>query len=491
MKPNKITLSAFLVCSTLFFVNAQNTSHHKPRKVGSFNRMIDVSPDERFTCIKLFKDTTGKSKIRFSKVVMTTYTSKDSVLGNKRESGKWIVRFNMTGEASSWVVLDSMGRATDSVSILYDPNFNMIRQMKYDTKNAEGQLQLKSDENITRNAKGEMLMDSTWKKNTESTKDNEKDYSISTVYRTYDKAGNCIKHTSIDDNDTSISLFEYDKKNREIKLRSYDYHKWNTVFNKYDDSSNVIEYIRISEGPKADTEKTYRTFDKQNRKTSIIRYSNSKLTSKDTYEYANDGGYTETEVSNSTGITGGAFGGNKDGECETDHTTITVYDRYKNEVSETDKRVKGSESFTSTELHKYVYTPNGDIISDTEIDAEQSKWHNATTLKVNMNKYDAKGNLTEEAKMGGENLTISSKKTYKYNDKDKLLQTDYYTSCTDKPEHSDITVYYADEVTPKEEIKSMGTYGKTITRYGKDTRMLEMSTIYATFCYQILVDYYQ
>ena len=208
MKSTKLYFALFILSISTCFLNAQNKTHHKTHRIGSFTHISPANPDERFSILALFKDTTGKSNIRFSKVVMSSYTSKDSVLDHKRLTNKGIARFNANGEASSLVTIDSNGKAADSMSILYDHNFNKARVVSYNTKNPEGQLELSSDEYIARNTKQQIVLDSTWKKLNESSGDNTKGYSASIIRRSYDKAGNCTKYTSINDDDTTIEFFD-------------------------------------------------------------------------------------------------------------------------------------------------------------------------------------------------------------------------------------------------------------------------------------------
>ncbi len=192
-----------------------------------------------------FKDTTGKSKLKFKRIMSTWYESEDSTLMHKRITKKFITTFNTSGEPILSIAKDSLGKTTDSTIVIYEVKDNQKEEIGYNRDNPDGELKVAYKEFMTVNKNGEIVQDSDIIRNTDTTKKNQPEFLTESYKRTYDKAGNLIEIMRVYITDTTIKISEYDNKNREISNRIYFNKVWSLEKKIYKDNETELEEIFI------------------------------------------------------------------------------------------------------------------------------------------------------------------------------------------------------------------------------------------------------
>lgn len=426
------------------------------------------SNGEIYTCLRFLKDTTGRSNVRFKDVMEIGYTTTDSSFTHKRLKYKKIWFFNSNGTETGYRRYDSTGKCTDSTLISYDKMNKITRITLYVAPDSGGALTMAEDNLITRNSKGDELVDSIWKrKSYESYGENNVNKPFVVVtYNKYDENENCTSHFILRNAKDTEMLFsdQYDSKNRVIMEKHKVYNQWVTDTKKYDDSSNVIEENKFS---KYDSSRELRTFDSRNRMLTEERYDGDKLKNRTTYTFNEDGSYSEYEEDYSGPLMLAT--------CDVQEITTTLYDAHGNEFSRIERRLQGNDSNSKSDIHKYEYTFKGNIISDTEIIAEEALWHSSETMKIHKNKYDRRENLLEETAIGCQLEDEDGKVTYTYNAQNNVLEISHYTSCDgDTPYSKNRYIYYPDGQTLKEEQLGVESgHPRTDILYGEDSRVLK------------------
>lgn len=427
---------------------------------------------------------TGKNDVHFKRVVCYVYSSYDSLFHSKKLYQKSIVNFNRKGEATCYINFDSTGNLTDSIVIRYNKNYMEVRKTDYDKDNPLKKLQITKDEFFTYNDIGILINDSTFEKSYDD--DDKTDLkgtiSISVEKTLFDDKENTIETFKINDDDTSIDIRKYDHKSREIWAKSYYAGNWSYNYKKYDDSSNVIEMIDMNPN---DTTRDECAFDRKNRPTLTMHYRQNTVGYKETTEYGEGNAKTVTKES---------YGDNSANSCQDAITLIKTYDLYGNEVSEVEINTSGGRTLTTTETHRYEYSPERYILSDSDFTMEKSKWHYSGTLKVYAKKFDSRRNMTEESFEGGDGTGDYRKTTYTYNAKNMTLETDKFNSCSDKAYQKETNIYYPDEVTRYKRIlwndESASIIGSTTTTtFRKDSRGIEEFIHWNNQYYHTVVDY--
>jgi len=430
-------------------------------------KYVSLNMDAHDVFVKLFMDSIAYSHEKFKKITINTFYSNDSLRKDRRKGEKQTFIFNANGDLSSFSETSDSGKITDSISNMYDAGHNAIRRIRYKRRQMDNKIGLTDDHYYTRNTSGKLIRDSLF--SCEFSYKGSIDTSIYIHKYFYDNAGNKARTVKINlkgiDSDTTVTVFKYDNKNREIFYKSQEY----SIAYKYDNASNIIEEVRISEAE--DTSRTLYTYDDNNKETKKMKYKNGTLVLKETTEYITNGGSVKTSET---------YENNKDkeGSCESTKKEVAITDKYYNPLSDVITQVSAGETTTITAAHQYKYIMDGKIVSDSQITVMASQWTSLRTLSISLNKYDERGNLIESESMG--DLFKSNpvpKRKCTYNDKNKPLEINSYSTCSDKPESQHIFTYYPDGVTIKEET-TISMYGTmTIKTYGKDTRLLEVKEI--------------
>lgn len=438
------------------------------------------NPMQEFpSCKSLFTDTVNKHNVKFKKVIEYDYSSKDTSLKHKKLLKTTTTFFNTNGYAEYRVVVDSDG--IDTTKYYYDKHLNGIGQEYI------SQIQTEGKSILIRDKKDRVLKDS-------STFyfgfGNKTPISYSVINNTYDNSGNCIKYIRFyttwgrAGTDTAIVIKQYDNKNRIIaEGSSYsDIHTSGSSFYKYDDNSNIIDYIQgDSTRGLGITCRITKVFDARNGVIFEKKFDYYRGTHKTSITYNTDGGRTDTTE----------FIGRKDftdpNSCTIASKTVTVYNKFGDVVSETITSLTEGKTSTSASTHKSQYNADGKLLCDSETTITESQMSYGRTLSVMTFRYDAKGNKIESNYSG-----MDEKWVYKYNEKNKLVEEDRYDgSCSDKPNLRHQIVYYPDGVTVKEDISDNISDSRIIKKYGKDTEQTEWTCISPGNTYQIITEYFQ
>ncbi len=458
LNPSRILFLLF----TLFLIGGNAYSQFGYRE-GAFLDYLHVDFKSSDILPVIFNDTAAISGKKFKKITINQYTSSDSTFAGESFSSGKIIYFNSRGDVSGYVSL-GYGHTTDSAFHISDKSNHTIREFKYTYQWRPKELRLTDDYYYYYNKKGQVIKDSTWSTTSSGDEYRSNDTTISVHFYTYDKAGNCIKNIEVNKrgygNDSSFTISKYDTKNRLV----YESRDWSSTIYKYDNASNLIEEIATGG---MDTVRNIHVFDSLNRNIQNICYKhNTKLYSKNTTEYKNDGGSTLTEEYYSDD--GDQF------SCETIRKSITQFDAQDNPLSSVETNLEKGETTTTSTLDKYTFTKGMRVITDTETQEESSQWRKCYTFSFIQNKYDERGNLLEKVCKGDKHKYDRYPKiTYTYNEKNKYLETDNYSACSDIPIEKIIYVYFPDGTTVKQETDIEGK-NTAVLHFGNDTRLLNV-----------------
>ncbi len=424
-----------------------------------------------------FNDTAFKSDIDFIRVTCYVQSSNDSTFRRNKLIQKSIVNFNDKGEVTSFAKYDSDGILKDSTIILYNKKLLQTRRINFSNDNPKGTLQKILDNFVTFDSMGLLTKDSTYEKIYDDPEDKSDTGMISiSVQREYfDKTGASVTFR-VENSDTTIEIYQFNSKFKDTLHRSYAEGKWSSAYLKYDDSLNVVEDIDSSF---YDTTRHVYTYDGKNRKTLEMSYESNKLKWKEVTVYGN--GEERT-------ITKERYGDNLEHTCQNEKTNMTVYDIHGFIVSEVEINNENGKTLTTSTTSKYEYNANGKATSDSEFYEEKSKWHYTRTLKVFYWKYDNRGNIIEESKDGGEGTGQDNRTVTTYNDKNKVLEKDEFTSCSDKPYRTETNIYYPDGGTLYKNIISTDADKTTLT-FGKNSRMIEQFVQLGKTYYRTIFEY--
>ncbi len=469
----------------------QAEAQREPSFVGSGEFLEKVNKGTHLFSL-LFKDTTGNDFNTVRNITIYRYVSSDTSLSNKSLEAKIQLELDRIGDVISSKKYDNAGFLYDSIITVYDDSFREIHRSYYGTQDTLRPLHLYDDRYYVRDTHGNILKDS---ERTRGEQYWEGPFTIFCQYYkyTYDKAGNNIKRAWIKNPDTVINIKKYDNKNRctASYTNANDVHR-NSDWTKYDDSSNVLEEGHINQH--GDTSKTINGYNEKKRKILYIYYKRGKLFRSRTTNYNNDGSYVRTLINyqddgyDEQGHYCFIFGRGEEYTGRIESKTIANFDKHGNETSSVEIRYRKGDSTITNTIHNYQFTSDRKLISDTETIEKQGYMKSSKTQNITLNKYDAQGNLIEHVQIEGNYPEDNNKETYSYNEKDKLLESDYYKGCGNKPQNKKIKIYYQDGVTLKKEYEINGN-GYNYNVYGTDTRLLEMVRTYAGVLTQIVIEY--
>jgi hypothetical protein len=248
----------------------------------------------------------------------------------------------------------------------------------------------------------------------------------------------------------------YNAKGRKVSATEVQLHDTSTIINQYDAQGRWIEEIDSRKGQRYETTSN---------------------------QFEPDGTYVRTVVA--TPLSDGL-------SCPDDKTTVTVWDKDDNLLSETITKEKGGRPFTDITLHKYVFK-NGHTLCDSTIHTEQGYLYSLSSVEVRTKKYDAHDNLIEKTEEGGGQYRSNSREIWKYNEYSKMLEDDEYNSCNaDKPESYTLYTYYPGGTRLKKSIDiNIGGYRiKNILSYTPDSRKEESIMFYNSgIIYQTIYTY--
>ncbi len=450
--------SLFSLCFGVLLIQLQ-VQAQRDAFVTSF---YDAKPDRKVLCRLIYNDTTGKSNFRFKKINWYSYKSPDSLFRAKSLLYKWTVTFDGNGNPVTLIKQDVKEGEYDSTIIGYDNHYNRISEITFRTDKTTEQYKFDEGEYFTWNEKEKMSKDSISRRNNDIKNYNDKEFNTFCYYYKYDQAGNLIKIVMVDNSDTNVFSSEYDAMNREItinnKLSGYSKRE----FKKYNSNNQVIDNISINTN--GDKLRLIKSFDDKKREIMSARYVGNTCESRDTTIYDKDGG--RQWILNYFGLK------RKDGSCANQSKTVTTYDKNNNELLDVYTSFENGKQRTVTTTHKYEFTGDGKILSDTITKATASDWQWGRVIEVHLNKYDAHGNRIYEEIMGGTQTTYNSKQTWAFNEKDKPLEHDIYSTCSDDIWKKVIDIYYPDGVTLKEEITVLKD-SEAKLKFGKDSRRME------------------
>ncbi len=408
-----------------------------------------------------YLDSNEGKDVKFKTATLYYYFYNDSLLTNKKLGFKSVYNFNKSGQITYILHYDTVGKLNDSATVEYDIRGNRTRISDYDRSMSPDKLQMRNDELFTWDSKNRMIHDSDFEKKNEVTRYDTSQYNISRITYKYDDSDNVVYQFTLNNSDTVIEYNEYDKKNRLLINRSYQYKHWTYRSNGYDANGNEIKNISIFNN--LDTNSIFSVYDAANRRTNWQKFHGNKLTELETCKFNPDSSYTMTEET---------LGDNTGPSCPEDNKTISLYNIHHDCYSKITTQESNGKLLTTTTLDKLLYNKMGKLLRDSEMVTGKSQWHWDKTLTIHTYKYDTKGNRTESDIIGGENQNSNTRKTETFNDKNNILEEDEYGACMDKPFKSTITKYYPDGKTVKELQVTEGT-NTTISKFGKDSRFLE------------------
>jgi YD repeat-containing protein len=463
------SLLAVAVCGQRYYRH-NNYSDHYLTDGNRYN--TESSRLDRNHCPDFFMDTTGRSHITFKTLTVSNYHSSDTIVAHKRFVDKTRYEFNKLGENVLTIGTDSTGRVTDSVAFKYSDKPHYYRMTTYKFSEKKKKLDKFNDEVTLLDSKNNMLKDSTWR--------NEDGYIRAQVIGyVYDNAGNPILYYSLSNgrDTTSTIYYTYNSKNEETSESESSNGRWQSNYMTYDTAGHVTLRKYISG---TDTTVTYFTYNNKNRQISKKVYKNSHLAELQYTEYLQDSGRKETTQQ---------IGDNTTNTCPNDSKTVTIRDKKGNILSEIETGEGEGKAYTRKNLHTYKYSGKK-LVKETENNSEVSKGYESKSGSTTTYAYDTRGNMTEMNVKGG-SYSDNTRQTWTYNAQNNILvYNEYEGACLDKPTEATIDSYYPDGKTRKEEIENNG-YTKTITRYGVDTRKLEVISIQKDYGATIAVSEYE
>ncbi|HSY76191.1 MAG TPA: hypothetical protein VK890_05005 [Bacteroidia bacterium] len=427
---------------------------------------------DRNHCLDFFMDTTGRSHIIFKTLTVSNYHSSDTAAAHKRFVDKTRYEFNRLGENALTISTDSMGRVTDSVAFKYSDKPHYYRMTVFKLSDKLKKLDKFTDEVTSLDNKNNMLKDSTWR--------NEEGGIITEVLGyTYDNAGNItvVYHVNYGHDTTYVIYYTYNNKSLRTSERENSFGRWQSNYIIYNTAGNMTSRRYITG---TDTTSTYFTYDNKNRQISEKVYKNSHLTEFTYTEFLPEGGRKIT-VQN--------IGENTANTCPNDSKTITITDKNGHTLSEIETGEGEGKTYTRKSLHTYKYSGK-DLVKETENNSEVSKGYESKSGTTTTYTYDARGNHTEIIVKGG-SYEDNSRETWTFNAQNNILvYNEYEGACLDKPTETTVYCYYPDGKTRKEQIEDNG-YMKTITRYGEDTRKLEVISMQKGYGATITINEYE